>query len=437
MLTAARVPDWWIRRLGQTLVILLVILAPSLTGLNPAKSLHTRAGMVVAAAFCLYAFLAAPRRWARQAALAILAFFSWAAVIDVVSRPLLERMIYHSAHDRIIRWWPRMPLVPRYEANAHLRTRTFGDLAAVSGNEVAREYREERFVTDAYGFRNEATGRPDVILLGDSFGVGTGTSQERTWGTLLASQYGWRLYNLSVGGAGPWGEYINLSIEIGRLREKDAGAVVLWALFTGNDLDDACYGMLSPAELPWNSGWATFERTWELFRSHSPVRRLVDRTLDPRAASDKVIVRRLPDGRPLLFSRDYAQRMNRTLEDVVRLPNYACVEAVMGAMNKLAERQRLRVTVLVLPSKEEVYDRFLDRHRASRVSGFSLAFQDLSRRNGMDFLDLTPYFVEQSQRLLEESGELLWWRDDSHWNERGHALAASLVHSRVLARLIR
>ncbi|MBI3698336.1 MAG: hypothetical protein HY238_26300, partial [Acidobacteria bacterium] len=201
--------------------------------------MHTRTGMVLVAALAFYSLLIAPqRRRLKQAALAILAFFFWAAAIDVISRPLLARVIYYRVHDRFLRWWPPMPLVPRYPANVRQLGKTFGDLAAVSANTAAREYREEQFVTDAYGFRNEETRELDAILLGDSFGLGDGTTQPKTWGTLLGSQYGWRVYNLSMVG-GPWTGYIDLAIEAGHLRIERGRTVVLWALFTGNDLDDA------------------------------------------------------------------------------------------------------------------------------------------------------------------------------------------------------
>jgi hypothetical protein len=59
----------------------------------------------------------------------------------------------------------------------------------------------------------------------------------------------------------------------------------------------------------------------------------------------------------------------------------------------------------------------------------------LSREHGFTFLDLKPHFVDASKRLFEGSHELLWWRDDSHWNPRGHAAAADVTYAHVLAKL--
>ncbi len=36
------------------------------------------------------------------------------------------------------------------------------------------------------------------------------------------------------------------------------------------------------------------------------------------------------------------------------------------------------------------------------------------------------------RRRWRDSGELLWWRDDSHWNPAGHKVAAELIHKRLL-----
>ena len=35
--------------------------------------------------------------------------------------------------------------------------------------------------------------------------------------------------------------------------------------------------------------------------------------------------------------------------------------------------------------------------------------------------------MNESERVFRESGELLWWTDDSHWNHRGQDVAAGVV----------
>jgi hypothetical protein len=43
-------------------------------------------------------------------------------------------------------------------------------------------------------------------------------------------------------------------------------------------------------------------------------------------------------------------------------------------------------------------------------------------------VDLTGPLKEESQRLLPE-GKLTFWKDDSHWNRFGMAVAARTIHT--------
>jgi hypothetical protein len=143
-----------------------------------------------------------------------------------------------------------------------------------------RRYHPYTFVTDRFGFRNDGVlGAPlDVIVLGDSFGVGTGTTQDKTWSALLSREHGLAVYNLSVSDMGPWAEYTNLTIEIDRLKVKDHGTVVIWNLYTGNDLQDPCYPVFDKRELPWRGGVFTdFKDRVRDFRGRSPLGLSLDR----------------------------------------------------------------------------------------------------------------------------------------------------------------
>jgi hypothetical protein len=42
-------------------------------------------------------------------------------------------------------------------------------------------------------------------------------------------------------------------------------------------------------------------------------------------------------------------------------------------------------------------------------------------------LDLMPVLVGEARRAFEGSGATLWWYDDTHWNERGHEVAAAAI----------
>ena len=69
---------------------------------------------------------------------------------------------------------------------------------------------------------------------------------------------------------------------------------------------------------------------------------------------------------------------------------------------------------------------------ASRESGFAATLRCLSAAKGFRFLDLGPAMVQASRRSYEESGALLWWRDDTHWNGNGQRVAAAAIRERLL-----
>jgi len=56
---------------------------------------------------------------------------------------------------------------------------------------------------------------------------------------------------------------------------------------------------------------------------------------------------------------------------------------------------------------------------------------DMPGMQGIHILDLKPFLLQQSRIVFEESGELLWWADDSHWNTKGHALVASFLSESI------
>jgi hypothetical protein len=314
----------------------------------------------------------------------------------------------------------------------------YGDLAAMSGRREWREYRPTLFVTDEHGLRNEPTTggqapEPDLILLGDSFGVSRGTRQDETLSARLSSSYGWRVYNLSIEAVSPWQEYANLLAEGERLHPKE-GAVVLWMLFSGNDLDEQYLPIFEASQLPWRNRRGQIIDVVRRFRYRSPLSYVLFGRDVPGSAS--VVEKQLPDGRRLLFFAPYARNKDRTAEAVRQHPNFEMLKQTVGAMKRLADEKRLRVAVVLVPSKEEVYSWVLDGAPPWSTGGapspFSAAVEEMARENGMPYLDLKPLLADASRRAFEESGQLLWWADDTHWNPLAQKVAAEAIQRELL-----
>jgi SGNH hydrolase-like domain, acetyltransferase AlgX len=359
-------------------------------------------------------------------------------LLDLGSRPVMEPLLFGPRPLFMYSWAP-MPSLWRYAPNVAFEGMLGGDLAM-------RDYQERRFETfetDSYGFRNTAKQATDaqrdgadLIMLGDSFGVGVGTAQNQTWASLFEQEYGLRTYNLSMAGSGPWQELMNLKIACPRLH-CDSRTVVLWALFAGNDLQDPIGDELEPSV---SYGWAQRMRvSARTYLNMSPVRNVIDLAINRKNQSRQpVIVRDLPSGRKLIFRSRYVRAVQLSYDQVRLHPHYPKVAAVVDEMKRFSDSEHFRVVVVMIPAKEEVYSSILSGGNEpghEQPSGFSRAVRELCQRNGLPYLDLKPYFLEEARKQLAQSGELLWWSDDTHWNTRGHALAASIVYRYLLARL--
>ncbi|MEW5795016.1 MAG: hypothetical protein AB1772_01520 [Candidatus Zixiibacteriota bacterium] len=356
-------------------------------------------------------------------------------VIDLLARPLLRSQLYYRPEDIYKHRLPELPALSIFDLNVNYSGRTWGDLSAMTTQDSLRDMRDVDFRTDSYGFRNDAsdidTTRPlDLIILGDSFGAGAGTTQEDVWGVVFHRRYGLNTYNLSMPGFGPWNQLLSLKRELSRLR-VGPNTVVLWAIFGGNDIDEPCFANLNPAPAGFWQRLAVRTRT---FYRRSPIKIITDRALmglNSQIPRDTAIVSTLPDGRSFLFYSQYLRHELRTLDDLHRHPNLPSLRLVFAEMARVASDAGLTVVVAHLPTAYAIYGWALDQIEPwtnERLrSPASLIFEELSRENGFDFIDLQPQLLEEAQTLYTQSRELLWWRDDTHWNNHGHAAAAKIV----------
>ena len=201
----------------------------------------------------------------------------------------------------------------RWEPNLAVTDVVYGDLAAMTGDAGLREPHQ---MVDPWGFRNAVVKNPTNILIpGDSFSAGAGITQQNMLSSLLETRYGYSVYNLSFPACGPWQQYINFAIESPRLR-FNADGVVIWLLYTGNDLDDDYGDTWNIEDLPWKSGFSAWKVTYKTFRRRSPIRQITDNLLSRLKRSEemakKVLKGHLPDGRPVLFLKSQEEWGQRT-----------------------------------------------------------------------------------------------------------------------------
>jgi hypothetical protein len=430
------------RKIAMCLLALTIVFGPLIVGVLPVLA----AVMLLTpiAIFSLYAFggIGAPA-WMRALGLVVLSICFAVTLFDLLARPVLLRIFEDRPKIMFAHRVPELPEIYRFSPNINFVGRTYGNLAATSGRKDWRENRDIRFVTDGNGYRNDPVeldvARPvDLVILSDSYGVGDGTSQEATWPSVLSREHKLTLYNLSMDGASPWQEFVTFMLEKDRLK-LPPNTLVVWTLFTGNDLDDLYLPVYEKSQLPWRGHLAQVKDALRDFRYRSPLRRILLRHGEASPRED-VIARTLPDGRLMLFSRAYEQAAMRTPDEVRRHPNFNQLRSTIKAMKKLTDFDRLRLAIVVLPCKEEIYSWVLAQKQpwfgAAELSGFAQVVEELSQANDIQFIDLTPRILAAARRAYtEQSGALLWWRDDTHMNGLGHQAAATAIYDQLLVKL--
>ncbi len=348
--------------------------------------------------------------------------------VDLGCRFLLPSRFYYREHERFVRPLPGHRGLAHYRPNASFEGSTSGDLAAMLGAPDLAVPRTTVFRTDGLGFRNDpdrAAHPVDLLIVGDSFGVGTGTTQPATWVEQLGAATGISLYNLSMPG-GPWHHLIETRIFLAKIPLRREGTLLL-CLYAGNDLDDYYGPQLEPEELRFAGAWEELLHRIGFAQRRNLIRKALagwsDRSLRPL-----VFVGSVGDRGGIL--RPNLDAALRSEAEVAGHANARALFAILDSFRQLAASHPFELEIVLFPSKEEVYawalSKGLSRAVASRT-GFARILEAYCASHSVPFLDLTAAFVEEAKRLFLREGDLLWWPDDSHPNERGHRLAATLI----------
>ncbi len=323
----------------------------------------------------------------------------------------LDRAMYYRPHEQLaIQDYAKGHRAYRPNTAIHMRV-PHGDLQALTGITLAQK-RDIVFRTDSEGFRNDTdyqAGEP--VLLGDSFVVGMADSQQDNLTALLAQQQGIRSYNL--GQPGDVSDYL-IYYRAFRQRHPEAEHTALF-LFEGNDFPEGKYEDAAQRTLGPVARW--LGRYYGLFTDTAFYR--VTKSLWKRASyardiaeSDNVQIKTVA-GQPMGLYTPYV--------DVTRRSHYAMPPAMR---QDLIELGRQMEAIYFIPTNYRVYAQPLGVTSLPNAQWQALAA--LCAEQHWHCVDLTPALTEAAMRGLEH-GEFIWWRDDTHWNRAGMAVAARVV----------
>ena len=321
-----------------------------------------------------------------------------------------------------------------FEPNRRYRNaRIWGDITNRCNLPEYRVFRGQTFTTDDLGFRNPSNQRgepPEILMIGSSFTVGSGNSDEETLPARLQALSGCRTYNAGIPYLDADSSLPTDSIEtLARRCGMQGGLIILECL------ERRLGSPIAKSPVVKQSRWPRFLepirelKRWAISRWWvSPLQVFFERVYQsfqndivlPNIHRDLASVRELVDGETMLFSNDL--KAPRNLE-ILRenLENYA------------KTRDRLRAAgfdfaIVIVPEKPTVYDPLLRDPIGEETTGLiAIAeLERLARARAISVVNLTPVLQARARQAIQ-ARETIYWTDDSHWNARGIEAAAETL----------
>ncbi len=308
------------------------------------------------------------------------------------------------------------------------------------------------YQTDANGFRNPpGVKKAQLLSIGDSVTHGAFVQRDEIWSVILANRLGYSEANLAMSGYSPQQEVITLERYGFQLQPE----LVLCQIFYGNDLGDAFNF----------EQWKRSEKNYLEFinESFGPMPDLFLCGEYLKGLLQKPEITDKQDKFKPIVCDLHGQKVkmgfypNPTFwfmrEDEIK--NHPGFNALIQAMEKgkqLCEQRNIQFLVCLVPDKLMVYydfiadeenqmrllkqqnpqwlkkavplnqnhheelRRFLD-HRKNVITA---ALEE----KHIEFIDMTESF----RNHVQQAGEIVYYPFDTHWNPKGHQLAAGIVY---------
>ena len=317
------------------------------------------------------------------------------------------------------------------------RPRVYGNLAAIGNVPDLRRYHRIVFTSDSLGYHNApelaARGGVAALLFGSSFAAGTEVNDDETLAAQLTRLTGSAVYNAAPGDPAP-ARLEELADRLGMER-----GVVIYEYVEGSgappidavppDAESVrCRAMLGPWSTP--AICARLTRLRQRLRI-SPLavfaarahRRVEDDRWLPNRSADRVLRRRLVNGREMLFLAEERGIIAQAQLSEAPVARYA---AWLGARLALQHRELL---VVLVPQKYTVYGPLLERSGGAALpddGGYVDRLEARLRERGIAVVNVTGPLRDAARTALARD-TYVYWLDDTHWNAAGVRVAAEAV----------
>jgi hypothetical protein len=352
--------------------------------------------------------------------------------LDATTRLIpIDRFSFRAWEAMTVAGGPTGPFGPD---RVYRNPRSYGDLGRPPQYRHLRQHRLEDFSTDHWGFRNTVPpppGRVDWLLVGDSFGAGSGVGDGATLASQVARLSGEGVYNASASLPLPLRD---IEFTCDRLGMKQGR--VIYEFMERQEMPTVA---ADGASRHFTNG-PPARRRWERYRMWSRdagIGRLnilaewgweaVTTTIglpsegakSPSAAELTIVRRELANGQPMLFYGGeiaVASERDRTFS-----PDY-----LVWLRSELAQRN-LELVVLLVPTKYVVYGPLVKDRNGDTPSGLPLRrLAERLKAQDVFVVNLTSALRKQAADDLYRN-EYVYFIDDTHWNDRGISVAAQAL----------
>jgi hypothetical protein len=298
----------------------------------------------------------------------------------------------------------------------------YGDIYAldVSSNKkknLIKEPRKQKFITDNYGIRNNLNKIEDaeIILVGDSFITGNGTTQEYIPANILSEISGKKVASLSYGGLNPAEYQMIINKYINVIRE-DAKIFVFY--FEGNDFANISHKKNKNTNNSTGKIIRTFYEKLERKKDKFLLRVLSEKNYflrNVRAKSNLMNQKILSTIDYNKNSIKYFDIKNKTV-GFYYTDNSDTNEFVTYIFQNKMILKRID-GFFFIPTKLRVYSDYIDTINYNNNYKLEYLEDNYSYLNKPVY-DLTKVMKLSVSQYLSKS-KYLFWRDDTHWNQFG------------------
>ena len=354
----------------------------------------------------------------------------------------------------------RQPDTPFEADKKFKRNNCYGDLVYCPAHKKALTFRQETFTVDEFGYRT-STGEKilPIIFAGSSLTVGVGVSDDRTVPAQLGKLLGGRIYNA---GQTYWQRndrpvllplfHIDAQriLKIAKRLNIENGLIILempeeasLPYFYESELANPINkGKQLLAELLISLNLGKEEGYLEGFMRASPLRRiareaqnnLLEKLDIPNPLEEKVAIKKLSDGKPILFNwrsiRYYGENRESDKKKTI---------AYLKKFRDLLSKKGFDLAVVFLPSKYSVYADSLKDFNASDYKESPTYLERLEKElNAVNIktLNLTDGLREKSKVELNNH-KYLFFPDDTHLTQYGIDFVAGEIADWLEKRQVR